>query len=208
MISDAGGYFKYDGFDGVGKVQKRLRTQLRKNPHRIGPTTWPVFARPGVRTHGFFCGWHKSNPSGRSYGSGRRRATSRSAGRAANKSKHMQLRRSTNVRRRTGRRSTKSEFTSRVPLVHFSSLPEGNSQTARRRVDTSLSSPSSLGSARWYRHVERYCRLSSPYHLSELGELGELRVWDQLSSVGFTSSLRFTSQSELRELSGELRGKR
>ena len=39
------------------EVEPKLRTQLRKNPHRFERPTRPkVCARTGVRTNGFFCG--------------------------------------------------------------------------------------------------------------------------------------------------------
>lgn len=84
-----------------------------------------------------------------------------------------------------------------------SSKTEVNSQTARQRVDTSLSSLRSLRSLGWYRCVERLPPLhphTSPLERSERSELrGEIR----LSSVGFTSSLRFGTQAIRSELGGE-----
>jgi hypothetical protein len=52
------------------EAQKSLKNQLRKNPHRPRRLSLAGRARVGVRTHGFFCRRHKSNSSGRSFGSG------------------------------------------------------------------------------------------------------------------------------------------
>jgi len=41
------------------QAQKSLRDQLRKNPHQTGRPPAKSYARPGVRTYGFFCRRHK-----------------------------------------------------------------------------------------------------------------------------------------------------
>ena len=192
--------FKWDASEVTRQeAQKSLRNQLRKNPHRIEHWTLAGLARPGVRTHGFFCRRHKSNSSGRSFGSGVRASRVPFAGRAACTTEPMA--RHTNARQEYSRRSSTGTNLPRVPVVPASSQTDGNSQTAGRRLDTSLSSRGSRGSQRWYRHVERY-RGKHTYPTSQnYGNYGNSRE-NTLPVLRFVSSRRFRTQWELRELGG------
>lgn len=85
----------------------------------------------------------------------------------------------------------------------LSSLPEVNSQTARRRLDTSLSSPSSLHSRGWYRRIERCAVLhthTSPQERRELGELGGIIPFE---SVDYLVHFGVGTQQTSGELGGE-----
>ncbi len=96
-------------------------------------------------------------------------------------------------------RAESSEFPSRVPVVPVGSLPNGNSQTARQRLDTSLSSRSSRRSLGYHRHVERLLPEHAPPTLSNHGNYGNSGR-KPLHVFWFVSSRQFRTQRELREL--------
>jgi hypothetical protein len=85
----------------------------------------------------------------------------------------------------------------------MSSLRDGNSQTARWRADTSLSSRSSRRSLGWYRDVKRLSPAYGTPSLQNDGNYGN--SWkESLPLCRFVSSRQFGTGRELRELGGEL----